>query len=315
MSAGASLTFEVQEYLRDRRHLGFSLAREGSQLLAFARFAEAHGYDGHLTEGLAKAWAQLGQPHRLTSARRLDVVRRFSKYRRQFDSRTEIPDTGLFGPSTRRLTPHIYEIDEIAALLTAAAQLPCPKGLRGATYATLFGLLAAAGLRLSEALSLRRAEVDLAQGVLTLTQTKFRRSRLVPLHASTTSALARYAGLRDQAIPAPLQAEMFFLSARGTRLGCRTVEYTFTRLREQLGWKARGHHAAPRLQDLRHTFICHRLIAWYREGIDVDRAILALSTYVGHAQVTDTYWYITGIPELMGIATQRFECFTEGGDQ
>ena len=127
MSAGASLTFEVQEYLRDRRHLGFSLVREGSQLLAFARFAEAHGYDGHLTEGLAKAWAQLGQPHRLTSARRLDVVRRFSKYRRQFDSRTEIPDTGLFGPSTRRLTPHIYEIDEIAALLTAAAQLPCPK--------------------------------------------------------------------------------------------------------------------------------------------------------------------------------------------
>ena len=160
MSAGASLTFEVQEYLRDRRHLGFSLG----------------------------------------------------------------------------------------------AQLPCPKGLRGATYATVFGLLAAAGLRLSEALSLKRAEVDLAQGVLTLTQTKFHRSRLVPLHASSTSALARYAGLRDQAIPAPLQAEMFFLSARGTRLGCRTVEYTFTRLREQLGWKARGHHTAPRLQDLRHTF-------------------------------------------------------------
>jgi integrase len=119
------------------------------------------------------------------------VVRRFSKYRRQFDSRTEVPDTGLFGPSTRRLTPHIYEINEIAALLTAAAQLPCPKGLRGATYATVFGLLAAAGLRLSEALSLKRAEVDLAQGVLTLTQTKFHRSRLVPLHASTTSALAR----------------------------------------------------------------------------------------------------------------------------
>jgi integrase len=108
---------------------------------------------------------------------------------------------------------------------------------------------------------------------------------------------------------------MFFLSARGTRLGCRAVEYTFTRLREQLGWKARGHHTAPRLQNLRHTFICHRLIDWYHQGIDVDRAMLALSTYVGHAQVTDTYWYITGIPELMGIATQRFECFTEGGDQ
>ena len=115
----------------------------------------------------------------------------------------------------------------------------------------------------------KRAEVDLAQGVLTLTQTKFHRSRLVPLHASTTSALARYAGLRDRAIPAPLQAEMFFLSARGSSARCRTVEYTFTRLREQLGWKARGHHTAPRLQDLRHTFICHRLIDWYHQGIDV----------------------------------------------
>jgi integrase len=315
MSASASLTIEIQEYLHDRRSLGFTLSRDGTQLLAFARFAEAHGYDGHLTERLAKAWAQHGQPHRLTSARRLDVVRRFSKYLQQFDSRTEIPDTALFGPSTRRLTPHIYETDEIEALLAAAARLPCRKGLRGATYATLFGLLAVSGLRLSEALSLQRADVDLAQGVLTLSQTKFHRSRLVPLHASTTRALARYADRRDRAIPAPIQAEMFFLSARGAGLGCRTVEYTFTRLREQLGWKARGDHAAPRLRDLRHTFICQRLVAWYREGIDVDRRILALSTYVGHAQVTDTYWYITGIPELMGIATQRFERFTEGGDQ
>jgi integrase len=315
MSARTPLTVEVREYLRDRRHLGFSLAREGTQLVAFARFAEAHGYDGHLTEGLAMAWAQHGQPHRLTAARRLDVVRRFSKYRVQFDPQTEIPATGLFGPSTRRLTPHIYETHEIEALLTAAAQLPCAKGLGGATYATLFGLLAATGLRLSEALSLQRADVDLAQSVLTLTQTKFNRSRLVPLHASTTSALTHYAGVRDRAIPVPLQTEMFFLSARGTRLGCRTVEYTFARLREQLRWKARGHHAAPRIRDLRHTFICHRLIAWYREGIDVDRAILALSTYVGHAQVTDTYWYITGIPELMRIAAQRFECFAKRSDR
>lgn len=107
MSAITPLAFEVHEYLRDRRHLGFSLAREGTQLMAFARFAEAHGYDGHLTEAMTIAWARHGQPSRLTAARRLDVVRRFCKYRLQCDSRTEIPGTGLFGPSNRRLTPHI----------------------------------------------------------------------------------------------------------------------------------------------------------------------------------------------------------------
>jgi integrase len=315
MSAIIPLAIEVEEYLRDRRRLGFSLAREGTQLLAFASFADARGYDGHLVEAIAVAWAQRGQPRRLTAARRLDVVRRFCRYRLQFDSRTEIPGTGLFGPSTRRLTPHIYESREIEALLSAAVRLPCTKGVRGPTYATLFGLLAATGLRISEALSLQRGDVDLTNSLLTLKKTKFARSRVVPLHPSTTRALANYASVRDRAIPAPLQAEMFFLSARGIKLDCRTVEYTFARLRKQLGWKARGHHAAPRLHDMRHTFICNRLLAWYREGVDVNSAILALSTYVGHTQVTDTYWYLTGIPELMTIAAQRFERFATGGDR
>jgi integrase len=219
MSAIIPLAIDVEEYLRDRRRLGFSLAREGTQLLAFARFADARGYDGHLVEAIAVAWAQQGQPCRLTAARRLDVVRRFCRYRLQFDSRTEIPGTGLFGPSTRRLTPHIYESREIEALLSAAARLPCTKGVRGATYATLFGLLAATGLRLSEALSLQRGDVDLTNSLLTLKKTKFARSRVVPLHPSTTRALANYASVRDRAIPAPLQAEMFFLSARGIKLG------------------------------------------------------------------------------------------------
>jgi len=313
MSAIRPLVVEVQEYLSDRRRLGFSLAREGTQLLAFARFADARGFDGRLDEDLAIAWAQHGQPHRLTSARRLDTVRRFCRYRLQFDPQTEIPAVGLFGPSTRRLTPHIYERHEIDALLSAATRLPCPKGVRGATYATLFGLLAATGLRLSEALSLRRGDVDLSEGLLTLKKTKFARSRVVPLHPSTTQALMDYVNIRDRAIPAPHHVDMFFLASHGKKLDSRTVEYTFDKLRKQLGWRARGHHPAPRLHDMRHTFICLRLLTWYREGINVNTAILSLSTYVGHSQVTDTYWYLTGVPELMTIAAQRFERFTAGG--
>jgi integrase len=189
MSLLPMLTAEVSAYLDDRRSLGFALDREGTQLFAFARFADAHGFDGHLTEALAIAWAQDGQASRLTSARRLDVVRRFAKYRFQFDPRTQTPANGYFGKSTRRLTPHIYEDQEIDSLVAAAAALPCPKGLRGATYATLFGLIAAAGLRLSEALFLKRSEVDLTGGTLRLTHTKFHRARWVPLHESSTEML------------------------------------------------------------------------------------------------------------------------------
>ena len=137
-----------------------------------------------------------GQPRRLTSARRLDVVRRFCRYRLQFNPQTEIPGAGLFGPSTRRLTPHIYESREIEALLSAAAQLPCARGVRGATYATLFGLLAAAGLRLSEALSLQRGDVDLTNNLLTLKKAKFGRSRLVPLHPREACLIAVIETLR-----------------------------------------------------------------------------------------------------------------------
>ncbi len=315
MNTVTPLVTEVQKYLCDRRRLGFSLEREGTQLMAFARFVDARRYNGHLTESMAVAWAQHGQPGRLTSARRLDVVRRFCRYRLQINLQTEVPGTGLFGPSTRRLTPHIYEGEEIEDLISAAAQLPCARGVRGATYAALFGLLAATGLRLSEALSLERSDVDFTNNLLTVKKAKFSRSRLVPLHPSTTHALADYASIRDRTVPAPCHESMFFLSARGTKLDSRTVEYTFGRLRRQLGWSARGHHAAPRLHDMRHTFICNRLLSWYQAGVDVNSAILALSTYVGHTQVTDTYWYLTGIPELMTIAAQRFEHFATRGDR
>jgi integrase len=161
----------------------------------------------------------------------------------QFDSRTEIPGTGLFGPSTRRLTPHIYESREIEALLSAAARLRCTKGVRGATYATLFGLLAATGLRLPEALSLQRGDVDLTNSSLTLKKTKFARSRVVPLHPSTTRAFTNYASVRDRAIPAPLQAEMFFSPHEASN---STVAQSNTRLPDYESSSV-GKHAATTL--------------------------------------------------------------------
>lgn len=307
-----SMESMVKDYLCYRRHLGFDLSREGTQLLSFARFADQAGHNGPVTEKLALSWARASQHAcRLTWARRLGVVQRFARYRLQFDPHTEVPPSGLFGPTSRRLVPHIYSSEEIVDLLAATAELRSKNGLRSATYEAFLGLIAATGLRLSEALELRRSDVNLSNGLITIQQTKFQKSRLVPLHDSTTLVLRRYACFRDRKVSFP-KSDSFFLSARGATLDPRTVEYTFGRLRKRLGWIARGSYRFPRIQDLRHTFICRRLVNWYQQSVDVDNAILALSTYVGHTQVTDTYWYITAIPELMAIATKRFERFVKG---
>ena len=197
----------------------------------------------------------------------------------------------------------------MSALLNTARRLSPDNGLRPHTYATFFGLLACTGLRVSEALNLARSDVDWRQGMLTIRQTKFRKSRFVPLHGSTTRALKKYAGLRDRIHPSSA-AESFFISSRGTALALSTVEVLFGRLREAN--LSRPHHPGkgrPRIHDFRHTFACRRLLRWYQEGADVEYALPALSTYLGHTCVADTYWYLTGIPELLELAARRFEGF------
>jgi integrase len=141
-------------------------------------------------------------------------------------------------------------------------------------------------------------------------EAKYRKSRVVPLHPTVVRELGRYVKLRDHDWPVTLSDHFFIVYGRSMKIN--TVEDVFGSLRSQLGWVARGDHPAPRIHDLRHAFICRRVLLWYQQGVDVDNAMVMLSTYVGHAKVTDTYWYLTGIPELMAIAAQRFEHFTEG---
>lgn len=305
-----SMQLLVQEYLDERRRLGFALAIPGSQLLAFARFADEVGHHGPLTHQIMVDWAQ-GQAKRATPftwARRLQVIRPFAKYRARFDANTEVPEADTFGRSRRQLAPHIYTDQEIADLLAAAGRLSPQGALRPATYRTLFGLIAATGLRISEALRLPCADVDLTDGSLTVRRTKFSKSRIVPLHPTVTQALRQYAALRQQYVPAFAEGR-FFASASGAGLAKGTVHGVFQRLRKELRWTARGGHAQPRIHDLRHTFICRRVRRWYEQGTDVDNAMVALSTYVGHAKVSDTYWYLTGVTDLMAVAGQRFEQF------
>jgi integrase len=305
MNANSTMQMKVRAYVAERRASGFALTIDERQLLRFARFVDRSGYRGPLTVELASRWALASRAgRRFTAARRIEVLRGFARYCQTFDFATEIPPRALFGPAHRRLTPHIFTDRELRSLLVAAARLSPPGGLRGPTCAAIFGLIASTGLRISEATGLQRRDVDLTQGLLYVRHAKFGKSRLVPLHSSAIAALRRYIARRDRD-PAAHASSVFFVFDRARPATTHNLEYAFERLRQHLGWHCRGAHRYPRIHDIRHTFATRRLERWYRAGIEIDREILALSTYLGHAKVTDTYWYVTATPQLMAIAARR----------
>jgi integrase len=306
MNTFDTMAGKVKAYLNDRRQAGFALRIEGEQLERFARFADQRGHRGPLTTKLTVQWATAAKrPTRLTAARRLEVLRPFARYCQQFDAASEIPDRKLFGRAHRRLTPHIYSEAEIGALIDACEQLHPPGGLRGVTCAAIFGLIAATGLRISEATGLKRSDVHLDHAVLHIRHTKFGKSRWVPVHPTVKRALRRYVWQRDRDA-ASSRTDAFFVFDYGRRASTRQVQYAFSLLRGSLKWRSRGDLPKPRIHDLRHSFVCHRLERWYAQGLDINRNILALSTYIGHVKITDTYWYVTATPELLARAAARF---------
>lgn len=310
MSASAmTMHQKVEAYLQQRRHAGLTLRTIGSQLRSFARFAEAHRHHGPLSLDLMVSWAQASQrPSPKTAAGRLAQLRPFSQFCHQLDSSSVVLPGNFLGGYYRHVTPHIYTLQEIRSLMEALRQWPPAGCLRAESYATLIGLLAATGLRLSEALNLERRDLDVERAVLHIREAKFHKSRYVPLHSTTLRALQRYAQRRDRD-PLSATTPLFFVADRGRRLSVSSVRYAFDQLRQQLGWRCRGDRAAPRMHDLRFTFICRRLERWYAQGADIDHLMLSLYTYVGHVNATSTYWYLTATPKLMQLAARRLGRF------
>jgi integrase/recombinase XerD len=296
----------AQDYLRMRRGLGFKLRHDERRLRGFLSFMEQQGAS-HITTELALKWAtQSVDAQPATWGGRLTTVRGFARYCSGMDRQTEVPPVGLLSYRLRRATPYLYSEKEIRRLMAAAKTLPPSAGLRGLTYYCLFGLLAVSGMRISEALALTRDDVDLQEGLLTIRGAKFGKSRLVPLHASTRRALARYAQQRDASVPHPSAAN-FLLCDSGRPPEVSTVRRVFYQLSRKTGLRGPSDRRGPRLQDFRHRFATETLVRWYRSSEDVERLLPVLSAYLGHGHISDTFWYLTGASELMHQAARRLE--------
>jgi integrase len=293
----------LEDYLVIRRALGYKLRRAGLLLADFVAFQETRQSDT-ITIDAALAWATL-PPHGSPDwwGYRLSAVRTFARHLHAIDPRHEVPPPGLLPARTRRATPYLYSDADIAALMTAARALRSP--LRAVTFETLVGLLAVAGLRIGEALRLDRDDVDLIAGVLTIRLSKFGKSREVPIHASTVDALANYSRRRDRLCQPADQA--FFISTTGRRLLYCNAHLAWLEMVRQAGLLPRSAICRPRPHDLRHSFAVRTLIGWYRDGADVQAQMPMLSTYLGHVDPGNTYWYLSAAPELLHLVADRLE--------
>lgn len=295
----------VADYLRLRRQLGAFLAWDEHLLGQYTTQLAAAG-SLTITTSNALAWADAPPEGTGKSAsraaRRLMAVRGFATYMHALDPAHEIPPQGIFAHPVHRSAPHIYTSAETSALIEAAGHLS--HGIRAHTYPKLFGLLAATGLRVGEALGLDRDDVDLHAGILVVSSGKSRHPRLVPLHESTTAVLGQYASWRNgheqqsHAGNAP-----FFINRDGDRLPYHNVLKAFRQAANAAG--IHTHRVHPRMHDLRHAFAVNTLLGWYRDGADVAAMMPALSTYLGHSDPRNTYWYLSAVPELLAYASAR----------
>jgi integrase len=311
-----ALRAALAEYVALRRSLGAKFQEPAVALGHFLDFLEREHAEA-ITTGLALRWAQEPEDvQRATWARRLSAVRGFAAWVSNFDRRTEVPPRQLLNVRHRRSKPHIYSDEQITRLMETSGSLRSRTGMRALTYSTLIGLLAATGLRPGEALALDLADVDLGEGILAVRETKLGKSRFVPLHPSARDALARYSRRRDARYP-QRETSAFLISERGRRLRGSSVRKMFAKLCVGIGLRPpagfrRRIGRGPRLQDIRHTFATRRLVEWYRAGADVERELPRLATYLGHASVTSTYWYIEAVPELLQLAAAAAERATRG---
>lgn len=311
----------ITDYLQLRRGLGYKLEIDERHLRSFVNFLEDRKAT-RITTVLALAFATENQNLDTGSrVQRMSAIRGFARYWHGMDPASEIPPAGLLRCSRKRAKPRLCSQRELIRLLEAAYQGPLTRtrGLRPWTLYVLFGLLAVTGMRISEAVNLRMQDLDWKEGLLTIRDTKFGKSRCIPVHRSTLQHLRTYVGQRDRFLRRGWRGSavkctpgLVFVSNRGTALSTGNLRWSFRDLQRKAGLTKNG-VTRMRIHDLRHRFAVETLRRWYRCGrTDIDGRLPALSTFLGHVNVAATYWYLSSTPALRTAAIGRVESRWKG---
>ncbi len=300
----SALHDQLAGYLAVRRALGYRLEREEKLLVQFLDYLKERGID-QITVDAALAWATLPARSDSYHAHRLGAVRGFARHLRAMELPVEVPPSDLLPNKPRRAVPYIYTDADIAALFEAAGTLH--PAHRVATTQTLIGLLAVTGMRRGEALALDRDDFDPFTGVLIVRAGKFGKSRELPLHPTTVTAVTEYLQRHDRPLPADPTEHALLLGENGRRFSPNVANHTFRALAVKAGLRPRSERCRPRQHDLRHSLAVRTLLDAYRSGEPIGPRIVALSTYLGHVDPSHSYWYLEAVPELMALAADRLE--------
>ena len=302
---GDDLRSELDRYLALKTGLGQERQRLERSLWAFVDYLNTHSMDGEISNQLVLDWVCSTQCGPAGLRLRLSRARGFLHYLRASLPETQVPEFNLIAGATRP-NPYIYSQAEISALIKAAELLGGL--LRPHTHATFIGLLAGSGLRMGEAIRLKDTDVSLDQNpaVITVRESKFKKSRLVPLHPTVGEKLNAYRKRKGR-------SESFFIDDRGRALHPSLVREAFVTIRKRANITTTADGRHPTLHALRHTFAVNRLLGWYQEGRDINRWLPHLSVYMGHAKPEYTYWYLTATPELLRQASDVFQRYAAGG--
>jgi integrase len=303
------LQSRLDAYLALREALGFPTRACRKLLRDFVTYLEKQGDGKPIRAQLAVDWAYSTSATCGASgqAARLRLARGFLTHLKASLPDTEIPDRHLIA-APRRPQPYLLSATEIRRLLEESARLGPRRSLRPHTHQAFFGLLACTGLRPSEATKLLISDVQLDEPPprLLIRQTKFHKSRWVPLHPTAADQLRRYAQLRREMHYDGL-SNSFFVSEQGRQLDLYSLRYTFRCLVRRLGIKPRRGQRHPTLHSFRHTFAVNRLRQWYESGADARTLLPNLSVYLGHLDLASSFWYLSATPELLGAAARLFE--------
>lgn len=311
-----NLHLHLDLYISVREALGFQMRAERTLLRDFVRCVEASQHPGPIRAQTALDWAYAQSTTRGTSgaSQRLSMARGFLSYLRTMLPDTEVPERDLVA-SARRPKPFLFQPGQLHALMQAAQDAGPHGALRPYTLSTLIGLLASTGLRVGEAIRLTMADVhlDTVPAFLHIRETKFHKSRLVPLHDSTANHLRRYLEMRTH-LRYDALSDVLFVSEQGQALSYKALGPWFSNLCERQGIEPLNGGRRPSLHALRHAFAIERIRRWYQDGVDVQARLPNLSVYLGHVRPQESYWYLTATPELFTAAAARFERYAIQGE-